>query len=353
MGIFEDGADGGAFDAAAEPPYDGTARNEGMEGAHFLPTGSRGDLPGGDAPRGEPADSTKETLVPTERIYAVDDQGFIRPRDPLSGAILRPGEIAPSILDDPEIREGFAFWQAHGAAVDFRFLGTQHLTAEDLERSGIDLRAEALRLQETGGILFLEGYAPEELFRSAEELHRLAAGIPPELHEQYERILDTIVEESPDFGYGASVAKAIMGTHVQTSCVDFVLDGQRPTDKALSILHRAYNTAKDSQRTDRPQSERVQNLIGTLFSYDSYRNMQFVGRMGAVLARTQSRYADWLGGALHMPIGAYVEGQGATVSYAGQTNIFPFNRRMIDCVRRGEISQTDVMGMLVSLIHTD
>jgi hypothetical protein len=335
-----------------------TAASAAVEGAKVYLNAYLQDYVGANGSETNVAVATAKKVIyeqpgATKTFYDIGVDGIIRPCDPPSGAVIRPGEVPPSLMSDPELREGFEFWQRYGHEIRFRFLGTAHATAEQLNEWGINLRAEAQRLAVSGGVLFLEGFAGKDIFRSAQELYTIAAALPPDKQIPFVDLLEGLSQKNPNFRYAAAVVRNIMGTGVTTTCADYIMGGDRPGDKALTALHEASKDAEVFQ-ADKPQLATIIEKISLDVVYDMYRDMHFIGRMGAKLAEAHQpgtvTETAWLGGAMHETIGRHLAAKGVAVAYAhDRTKLTSFNEHMLRCIQHGEISPRDIREFLTQL----
>jgi|GEM_PF-4068655 len=304
----------------------------------------------GHAEAADETDDSGPVGTSFDSLYAIDAVGNVRPRDPIAGTVLRPGEMPDSLMQDPDIQKGEAFWEAYGSEVRMRVLAGSHTGHEGLEASGIDVRAEAQRLAANGGVLLLEGISSSPAMRERSMmLYRMASGMPEHAQEEFNALLQEMAGDRPDFQHGAEVCRQIMGTGVAVEAVDFIRGGERIGDIALTHLEAIADATRAQAKADQSVASATLTIPATV-GFDMYRDMNFVGRSGAVLADRHQpgrvTEAAWLGGMLHRSIGTYMFDRGAEVSYARGPVLNPIEQRLLACNAKGVISLRDLSEML-------
>lgn len=282
---------------------------------------SGGAFDGDEALSNGVAATVRERLNSRRSFFESDHQGTVRPLDPLTGTVMYPGEMPPSLLADPEIQKGMAFWRSYGHEVAFRFLGTSHADETRMAQWGIDLRAEAERLAANNNVLFIEGNSTADVVHGAETLFKMAAVANPAKQSELIAALDNLAATRPNFGHYAEVAKQIMCTGVTTAIPDYIVGGNRPGDMVLTAWRRQKDALDLSDLPDgTPFNLALLERLALEMGIDMYRDMQFVGRMGAILAGRhvpgQITETAWVGGAMHENMGRHIAAHGASVSYA-------------------------------------
>lgn len=255
---------------------------------------------------------------PENGFYVVDDQGVTRPRDPVTGDILRAGDIPPSLMYDEGMRRGFQFLIDHGRELRLRILLTRHIRFDDLTRSAIDLPREALRLSAGGGVLFIEGVGTTEGIAVEQRNYSAAAHARPAEAALYRRAFASIAEHEPDAAFKAGIATALISTGVTVRSPDIVRDSPRiPDQAATAMLDYA-----DSIVLTPDIATSVEYARATMAA-DFYRDMCIVGRMAEEMAaafEATGRLTEraLLIGNLHQYMGNIFKRYGAEVTFAGQ-----------------------------------
>jgi hypothetical protein len=246
-----------------------------------------------------------EEPLATDRFAARYADGTVRPRDPFTGNILRPGEVPPSLLEDPGIQRGFKFWDEYGSEVAFKLLPTAHSKAEDLEEWKVNLRAEAERLGRAGGILFVEGdNAPQQNIQYLVDFFDQMSALPPEQKEAAEEWIQQQVDKGEVGSFYGGIGARILCTNTAVAVPDYHSDGTLPADTLLKAWNVQEKKVADMHRSGEITRLDREVKMGELFVGRTYtRDMLFVGRMGNHLADRHQpgrvSHASLLAGALH------------------------------------------------------
>ncbi|HUC89174.1 MAG TPA: hypothetical protein VMR45_00040 [Patescibacteria group bacterium] len=292
-----------------------------------------------------------------ESFIEIDRYGTARALDPITGDVMRPGEIPPSLLADPELKQGFDFWKQHGASVPFTLLLTRHVEASDLRNGEFDLRAEAQALSATGGQLFVEGFAPKERTANADQLHNIASNLDDPA--QIQGLRDIIWAEAakdPNFSFSAETLSQIMSTKVKVATPDFITDGDRPADKALAAWHKQVKAARIARSGRSDPTAIIQEFVqhsAVDMGFCHYRNLYLIGKMGAHLSRQYASTGKIPGGAslligkLHENIAVTLTDMGVSVTLKGRARD-SMTRAQIGWRRRCAIKPEDVRAMVAA-----
>ncbi len=291
----------------------------------------------------------RERPGPKGVFIAIGEDGTIRPRDPLTGEIMWPGEIPKSLLADEQLRAGFEFWQGPGKEVPFRMLLCSHDSGERLAEAGIDLRAEAQRIKQVDGTLFIEGvgFTAEKirLNRQFNRVSRLTDG-----QSQSDEYDDPLLQgQGPGNAFLTAVLGQVKGTKVNVAFPDYCPDSTRPSDIVLLAWDmQIEDVYGDGYWRYDPSGlrmiERFQALhVGNI----CYRDLYLLGKIGHNLHMQHistgklPRGVAFLTGAAHENIGRILQDMGVEVTMAGGASS-DMTKADIDCVRRFEVTAQDI-----------
>ncbi|HUC89257.1 MAG TPA: hypothetical protein VMR45_00475 [Patescibacteria group bacterium] len=285
--------------------------------------------------------------------YAVGKDGTMRPRDPITGGIMWPGEIPPSLLADPELREGYEFWKEHGKDVPFRLLLVSHDSGEGLTNSEVNLYAEAQRLQQNDGVLFLE-CVTSTAARNREllEQHNAASNATGDEVEREQAKLRQRLADNPWASFRVESLSQIMSTRVDVAIPDYCEGDARPADVALTALGNEIDAAANAMNS----TKAFFRCTALELAYTYYRDMYLVCKMGAELAKCHAATglpggAAFLGGRTHENIGVTLRQMGVKVTDVGKNDSNdPWNRHLVDCVGRGVITDKDAKLLLRDML---
>jgi hypothetical protein len=306
---------------------------------------------GEDEPRPSPLEAALTAYFaeeaqdpPDSPLYYVGPDGTTRPRDPVTGTILRFGDIPPSLLEEEQMRYGFDFWRTHGHEVRLSLLLTMHTGDGDIAGSGIDLPAVVQRLKEEDGMLFLEGVADAEVTHNMERFYALLANLPAKEREGVELLIAGLLGEAPQLTTEADVTRAIAATGVRPTYVDVIGDGTGIADRTAMMLKQAAAAIEESEEQDPVELLRVRQ------SEDYYRDMYIIGKMGAMLAdefNATDRIPDaaLLVGILHKAVGKILGAMGAQVTIVGGLNERRGLNMLADLRTKGELSTQDIIAL--------
>lgn len=209
------------------------------------------------------------------------------------------------------MREGFNFWLEHGQNVNFKLMLSRHADGSDLEKAGVDLRAESAALGESHGVLFLEAVGDEKSM----------GGLVATLNEVSKTgdIPENIKASKSAWGHKIS---QIAGTGVQIALPDFRTNSTSPINQALEKWNRAIDQTYDNERSDPYTMLAKANALD--FGNLLYRNFYIMGSMGHTLSQLHEQgklgdpiEAGLLAGPLHETIGEELRGLGVSVAYEG------------------------------------
>jgi hypothetical protein len=280
----------------------------------------------------EPFAAPEQEPIASDRFTVRYTDGTVRLRDPFTGDILRPDEVPPSLLEDKGIREGLNFWDEHGPEVKFKLLPTAHGHISDLDKWGIDLRSEAQRLARVGGVLFVEALkTPEEAEYLLGFLREVSSWPEYEKNAAPGWIQGHVASGkiTPIFG---GIAERILGTKTDIEIADFQRNGPRPADKLLTVWNSRIRQIEDGGNSMGGAVALLEHWVG----YDHTRDMNFVGRMGGILAdRHQSgrvSEAAFLEGVAHVNVGRHLAARNVQVTQPDlrTKNMPDFVRKVIE-----------------------
>ncbi|HUC89217.1 MAG TPA: hypothetical protein VMR45_00265 [Patescibacteria group bacterium] len=271
-----------------------------------------------------PRPTFRERSGPKDKFFGIGEDGTIRPRDPLTGEIMWPGEIPKSLLADPELKQGFEFWKKHGPDVAFKLLLCSHSSAKDLLEADFDLNAVAKRLGRSGDPLYLEGVGRVDDAELSREVHnRFSHSTKQQLIEGGDAE-DIVVVDQPLDNFSFQILNQIMATGVDVVNPDYYADGKRPADVALAAWRREVRGASAVH------GEALR--VGYIF----YRNAYLIGKMGADLARRHAATGEvpssaaLLIGNLHEGIAIDLRRMGVTVRSFGEPEAE--DAYLLDCI---------------------
>lgn len=231
-------------------------------------------------------------VVNVEPLLAIDALGVTRSCDPVTGIALEPGEIPQSIVMDEGLRRGYEYMRQYGSRIRLRLLLGAHGSANDLnpDETGFDLRAEAQRIAQVGGVLYVESAVTQQSQDRIRSTLQRAADMDQgnvELGRLILRMLmdDTAARTASPPSFIDGISEKIMGTGVTVEPIDFTVGGDRQADQILTALtregERACKAMADRTTADRTTYEYARRV---LFTTDSYRDIYLPCRIGLDLA---------------------------------------------------------------------
>ncbi|HUC89258.1 MAG TPA: hypothetical protein VMR45_00480 [Patescibacteria group bacterium] len=289
----------------------------------------------------------KERAGPKDTYFAVGEDGTILPRDPITGDIMHPGEIPPSLLDDPELRAGFEFWKGPGRNVPFKLLLTLHGSGSDLRNAAFNLHAEAKQLGKAGGVLFLESIATVAYNAKLRRQYNNTSHMSSLLAKVWLVRRGSSKAYAEEDGFESELFSQVQATGVDVELPDLCSDGQRPADRALMNWRRTADGAHifTSKRYNPTQTDKRLRCDALEMGITYYRDMYFIGKMGAELARRHaagrlSGGAALVVGRLHENIAARLSDTGVAAEMVGKLTDRK-GRLLIDYVRDCKLTPQD------------
>jgi hypothetical protein len=297
-----------------------------------------------------------EFLEQTSRYIELKADGSMQFLDPVTGTPIVGETIPESLQADETQRKGYEYLTRNSDRIDMRLLLSAHEWDTDLTRAGIDLRTEATRLAERGGVLFIEGIAEEENQKlSAWADHVVASGMRGKQLEDYMVTLHN-AQQAGSHSFDTEVAMQIAGTGVEVALPDFVENSDDPMDKVMSEFHGTYGAYLLPTNNKEEELKTQLARVGITAAYVRFRDQYLVGKVGHHLAELDysplaSIYAGFLVGSGHRGIGSYLNNVGiAGVSYAGRSSL-PLGESyrthiLMEGAKKGTLTRNDLSVLL-------
>jgi hypothetical protein len=283
--------------------------------------------------RGDEGDEDPELLPYEEymeqasKFINFTDEGTIQLIDPITGKPIIGDAIPESLQTDSELSKGYEFLARNGYRVDMRLLLSPHSSGTDMTDAGIDLRAEAERLAEKGGVLFLEvtsrNHSEKETYWQTQiALSNLPDEQTAEVRSCLEQMQQVLLAKDGKTSFGFEKTLQLLGTGVEIGLPDYVESSRNPIHQALGGMDSLFTkNMQPSTVSDPVKAHHAYVAVGSAFL--RYRDQFLIGSMGHYLSL---RLNDSEGsipialtaGTAHRNIGSHLNNLGvARVAYVG------------------------------------
>jgi hypothetical protein len=279
----------------------------------------------------------RNTLVPDGAIIAI--------HEPLGGQRLDPLVVPDVLRTWPILEGGYDFLQEASAEgrLDLSLVLTSHSDYGDLRRSGIDLRAEAARMQTMGGLLL-----PEVVHHSVRSgLDTRACNDVAQGRLTAEEALERVGEPQATFMH--EVFEAIHGSEAQIALPDYRLGHDVKDADVLAPLHiltEQWHNASEAIESRPGES------LGLLTGFQLFREFFVVGLTGVVMsrlrhARVPGPYAGTLVmGSAHPGVAKKIDAlTGIQTRIVGHESDDPTNKILLRCMGRAALTGEDILDL--------